>query len=313
MTDRPCLLLLDGHSLAYRAYHALPVENFATTAGQPTNVVYGFANTLANVLRDERPTHAAVAFDVSRRTFRAEAYPGYKATRSRSPEGFGEQLRILDELLAAMSVPVLRAPGYEADDVIASLAAKAEAEGLRVLVVTGDRDVLQLVSENVTVLYYYRTASEMIRYTPEAVREKYGLSPAQYADYAALRGDPSDNLPGIPGVGEKTAAKWIREFGSLDALLDRAGEVRGKAGERLRAALGTVRLNRRLTELVRDLDLPVDIADLRRRPYDLPAFTSLLDDLEFRNPSLRQRLFAADPGGGRRARTAEGESHRVVL
>lgn len=311
MTDRPCLLLLDGHSLAYRAYHALPVENFATTAGQPTNVVYGFANTLANVLRDERPTHAAVAFDVSRRTFRAEAYPGYKATRSRSPEGFGEQLRILDELLAAMSVPVLRAPGYEADDVIASLAAKAEAEGLRVLVVTGDRDVLQLVSENVTVLYYYRTASEMIRYTPEAVREKYGLSPAQYADYAALRGDPSDNLPGIPGVGEKTAAKWIREFGSLDALLDRAGEVRGKAGERLRAALGTVRLNRRLTELVRDLDLPVDIADLRRRPYDLPAFTSLLDDLEFRNPSLRQRLFAADPGGGRRARTAAGEPQRI--
>ncbi|WP_207929125.1 DNA polymerase I [Actinomadura sp. 6K520] len=299
MTDRPRLLLLDGHSLAYRAYYALPVENFTTTSGQSTNVVYGFANMLANALRDERPTHAAVAFDVSRTTFRTEAFPGYKATRSRSPEGFGDQLRILDELLAAMSVPVLRAPGYEADDVIASLTARAEAEGLDVLIITGDRDVLQLVGENVTVLYFYRTAAEMIRYTPETVRERYGLSPAQYPDFAALRGDPSDNLPGIPGIGEKTAAKWVREFGSLDALLDRADEVRGKAGERLRAALDTVRLNRRLTELVRDLDLPLGIGDLRRRPYDVSAFTSLLDELEFRNPSLRQRLFAADPGGGR--------------
>ncbi|MGP4028885.1 DNA polymerase I [Actinomadura sp. 3N407] len=299
MTDRPCLLLLDGHSLAYRAFYALPVENFSTTTGQPTNVVYGFANMLANALRDERPTHSAVAFDVSRQTFRTEAFPEYKATRSRSPEGFGSQLRILDEFLAAMNMPVLRAPGYEADDVIASLTARAEADGLQVLVITGDRDVLQLVSDNVTVLYFYRTASEMIRYTPDAVREKYGLTPAQYPDFAALRGDPSDNLPSIPGIGEKTAAKWVREFGSLDALLDRAGEVKGKAGEKLRAALDTVRLNRRLTELVRDLDLPVEIGDLRRRPYDLSAFTSLLDELEFRNASLRQRLFAADPGGGR--------------
>ncbi|TDC49755.1 DNA polymerase I [Actinomadura sp. KC345] len=299
MTDRPRLLLLDGHSLAYRAYYALPVENFSTTTGQPTNVVYGFANMLANVLRDERPTHAAVAFDVSRRTFRTEAFPEYKATRSRSPEGFGGQLEILDELLAAMSLPVLRMPGYEADDVIASLTARAEADGLQVLIVTGDRDVLQLVGDDVTVLYFYRTASEMIRYTPEAVREKYGLTPAQYPDFAALRGDPSDNLPSIPGIGEKTAAKWVREFGSLDALLDRADEVKGKAGEKLRAAADSVRLNRRLTELVRDLDLPVGIGDLRRRPYDLSAFTSLLDELEFRNASLRQRLFAADPGGGR--------------
>ncbi|GAA0564715.1 DNA polymerase I [Actinomadura livida] len=310
MTDRPRLLLLDGHSLAYRAYYALPVENFTTTSGQSTNVVYGFANMLANALRDERPTHAAVAFDVSRSTFRTEAFPEYKATRSRSPEGFGGQLRILDELLAAMSVPVLRAPGYEADDVIASLTARAGAEGLDVLIITGDRDVLQLVGDDVTVLYFYRTASEMIRYTPETVREKYGLSPAQYPDFAALRGDPSDNLPGIPGIGEKTAAKWVREFGSLDALLDRAGEVKGKAGERLRAALDTVRLNRRLTELVRDLDLPVEIGDLRRRPYDVAAFTSLLDELEFRNPSLRQRLFAADPGGGRPPETTPAAAER---
>ncbi|TYC09078.1 DNA polymerase I [Actinomadura syzygii] len=299
MTDRPRLLLLDGHSLAYRAFYALPVENFSTTAGQPTNVVYGFANMLANALRDERPTHAAVAFDVSRRTFRTEAFPEYKAGRARSPEEFGSQLGVLDRFLAAMSLPVLRAPGYEADDVIASLTVRAEAAGMSVLIVTGDRDALQLVGDHVTVLYFYRTASEMIRYTPEAVREKYGLTPAQYPDFAALRGDPSDNLPSIPGIGEKTAAKWVREFGSLDVLLDRADEVKGKAGEKLRAAADTVRLNRRLTELVRDLDLPLGLDDLRRRPYDLAAFTALLDELEFRNASLRQRLFAADPGGGR--------------
>ncbi|NVI88621.1 DNA polymerase I [Actinomadura sp. BRA 177] len=307
MTDRPCLLLLDGHSLAYRAFYALPVENFSTTAGQPTNVVYGFANMLANVLRDERPTHAAVAFDVSRRTFRTEAFPEYKATRARSPEEFGSQLGVLDRLLAAMSLPVLRAPGFEADDVIATLATAAEADGMTVLIVTGDRDVLQLVSDRVTVLYFYRTASEMIRYTPEAVQGKYGLTPEQYPDFAALRGDPSDNLPSIPGIGEKTAAKWVREFGSLDALLGRAGEVKGKAGEKLRAALDSVRLNRRLTELVRDVDLPLRPADLRRRPYDLSAFTSLLDELEFRNASLRQRLFAADPGGGRAREAARPE------
>ncbi|CNF56431.1 DNA polymerase I [Mycobacterium tuberculosis] len=310
MTDRPRLLLLDGHSLAYRAFYALPVENFSTTSGQPTNVVYGFANMLANVLRDERPTHAAVAFDVSRRTFRTEAFPEYKATRARSPEEFGSQLGVLDRLLAAMSLPVLRAPGYEADDVIATLATAAEADGMAVLVVTGDRDVLQLVSDDVTVLYFYRTAAEMIRYTPEAVRERYGLTPAQYPDFAALRGDPSDNLPSIPGIGEKTAAKWVREYGSLDALLERAGEVKGKAGEKLRAAQESVRLNRRLTELVRDVDLPVAPADLRRRPYDLPSFTALLDELEFRNASLRQRLFAVDPGGGRPAGAARPEPVR---
>ncbi|GAA2449600.1 DNA polymerase I [Actinomadura vinacea] len=298
MSDRPRLLLLDGHSLAYRAFYALPVENFSTTGGQPTNVIYGFANMLANVLRDERPTHLAVAFDVSRQTFRTEAYPEYKAGRARSPEEFNDQLEILDRLLAAMSVPTLRVPGFEADDVIATLAAAAEAGGFEVLISTGDRDVLQLVGPDVTVLYYYRTATEMVRYTPELVEEKYGLTPRQYPDFAALRGDPSDNLPGIPGIGEKTAAKWIREYGSLAALLDRAGEVKGKAGERLRGALDTVRLNRRLTELVRDVDLPVGVHDLRREPYDLAVFAALLDELEFRNPSIRQRLFAADPGGG---------------
>ncbi|GAA2612550.1 DNA polymerase I [Actinomadura fulvescens] len=308
MTDRPRLLLLDGHSLAYRAFYALPVENFTTTAGQPTNVVYGFANMMANVLRDERPTHVGVAFDVSRQTFRTEAFPDYKANRSRSPDEFHSQMKVLGELLAAMNVTTLRVPGYEADDVIATLAARAEAAGHQVLIVTGDRDVLQLVSDDVTALYFYRTAAEMIRYTPAAVEEKYGLTPRQYPDFAALRGDPSDNLPSIPGIGEKTAAKWIREFGSLAALLERADEVKGKAGDKLRDALETIRLNRRLTELVRDVELPVELDDLRRRPYDLPAFTRLLDELEFRNASLRQRLFAADPGDGKAHEGATGDT-----
>ncbi|MFD0686100.1 DNA polymerase I [Actinomadura fibrosa] len=311
MTGRSRLLLLDGHSLAYRAFYALPVENFATTSGQPTNVLYGFANMLANVLRDERPTHVAVAFDVSRRTFRTEAFPDYKAGRAKSPGEFGSQMEILDDLLAAMGIATVRVPGYEADDVIATLATAAEAAGFEVLIVTGDRDVLQLVNDDVTVLYYYRTAAEMIRYTPGRVEEKYGLTPAQYPDFAALRGDPSDNLPGIPGIGEKTAAKWIREFGSLAALLERADEVRGKAGERLREASDTVRLNRRLTELVRDLDLPVELDDLVRRPYDQAVFSRLLDELEFRNASLRKRLFEADPGSAEVERSAEVDAAPV--
>jgi DNA polymerase-1 len=300
VTDRPRLLLLDGHSMAYRAFHALPVENFSTTTGQPTNMIYGFASMLANMLRDERPTHVGVAFDVSRQTFRTDLFADYKATRSKSPAGFKSQLKILDDLLAAMGLAALRVPGYEADDVIATLATRAETEGFEVLISTGDRDVLQLVGDNVTVLYFIRGVSEATRFTPERLQERYGLTPRQYPDFAAVRGDPSDNLPSIPGIGEKTAAKWIREFGSLAALVERVDEVPGKAGDKLRAALESVKLNRRLTELVRDVRLPVAVADLRRRPYDLPAFTALLDDLEFRNPSLRERLFAADGQAVRR-------------
>ena len=300
------MLLLDGHSMAYRAFHALPVENFSTTRGQPTNMIYGFASMLANMLRDERPTHVGVAFDVSRQTFRTDLFADYKATRSKSPAEFKSQLKILDDLLAAMGLATVRVPGYEADDVIATLATTAEEQGYEVLISTGDRDVLQLVSDNITVLYYIRGVSEATRFTPERLQERYGLTPRQYPDFAALRGDPSDNLPSIPGIGEKTAARWIREFGSFAALVERAGEVPGKAGDKLRAALESVKLNRRLTELVRDVKLPVDVAGLRRRPYDLPAFTALLDDLEFRNPSLRERLFAADGGTARPAGAAPG-------
>ncbi|MEU1491077.1 DNA polymerase I [Streptomyces sp. NPDC005775] len=294
--NRPRLLLMDGHSLAYRAFFALPAENFTTGAGQPTNAVYGFASMLANTLRDEAPTHFAVAFDVSRKTWRAQEFPEYKANRSKTPDEFKGQVELIGELLDAMRADRFAVDGFEADDVIATLATQAEAAGFEVLIVTGDRDSFQLITDNVTVLYPTKGVSELTRFTPAKVEEKYGLTPQQYPDFAALRGDPSDNLPGIPGVGEKTAAKWINQFGSFDELVARAEEVKGKAGQNFRDHLDAVRLNRRLTEMVRDVELPKTPSDLERAPYDRTAVTGVLDVLEIRNPSLRERLLAVDPG-----------------
>src|SRR5215510_10781120 len=251
------LLLLDGHSLAYRAFFALPAENFSTTTGQPTNAVYGFTAMLIKLLPDEKPTHIAVAFDRGERTFRHEQYVEYKANRRETPTDFRNQLSLIFEVLDALGVPRLSVPGYEADDIIATLTTQAEQEGFDVLIVTGDRDVLQLVDERTTALMTRRGISEMTRFTPEEVTARYGLTPAQYPDYAALRGDPSDNLPSIPGVGEKTAAKWVAEYGSLAELVDRVEEVKGKAGDSLRANLANVLLNRQLTELVREVPLDV--------------------------------------------------------
>ncbi|MEV3873584.1 DNA polymerase I [Streptomyces sp. NPDC049906] len=294
--DRPRLLLMDGHSLAYRAFFALPAENFTTAAGQTTNAIYGFASMLANTLRDEAPTHFAVAFDVSRRTWRSAEYADYKANRSKTPDEFRGQVELIGELLDAMHAERFAVDGFEADDVIATLATQAEAEGFEVLIVTGDRDSFQLVSDHTTVLYPTKGVSELTRFTPEKVQEKYGLTPAQYPDFAALRGDPSDNLPGIPGVGEKTAAKWINQFGSFAELVERVDEVKGKAGQNLRDHLEAVQLNRRLTELTRDVELPRTVTDLERAPYDRKAVALVLDTLEIRNPSLRERLLAVDPG-----------------
>ncbi|WP_406345075.1 DNA polymerase I [Streptomyces sp. NBC_00648] len=296
--NRPRLLLMDGHSLAYRAFFALPAENFTTGAGQPTNAVYGFASMLANTLRDEAPTHFAVAFDVSRKTWRSEEFPEYKANRSKTPDEFKGQVELIGELLDAMNAPRFATEGFEADDIIATLATQAEAEGFEVLIVTGDRDSFQLVSPSVTVLYPTKGVSELTRFTPEKVEEKYGLTPQQYPDFAALRGDPSDNLPGIPGVGEKTAAKWINQFGSFEQLVARADEVKGKAGQNFRDHLESVSLNRRLTEMVRDVELAKTPADLERAPYDRTALIGVLDVLEIRNASLRERLLAVDPGAG---------------
>ncbi|MEU5415575.1 DNA polymerase I [Streptomyces clavifer] len=294
--NRPRLLLMDGHSLAYRAFFALPAENFTTGTGQPTNAVYGFASMLANTLRDEAPTHFAVAFDVSRKTWRSQEFPEYKANRSKTPDEFKGQVELIGELLDAMHADRFAVDGFEADDVIATLATQAEAAGFEVLIVTGDRDSFQLITDNVTVLYPTKGVSELTRFTPAKVEEKYGLTPRQYPDFAALRGDPSDNLPGIPGVGEKTAAKWINQFGSFDDLVARAEEVKGKAGQNFRDHLDAVRMNRRLTEMVRDVELPKAPQELERAPYDRTAVTGVLDVLEIRNPSLRERLMAVDPG-----------------
>ncbi|NDL55490.1 DNA polymerase I [Phytoactinopolyspora sp. XMNu-373] len=291
------MLLLDGHSLAYRAFFALPVENFSTTTGQHTNAVYGFTSMLINVLRDEAPTHVAVAFDVSRQTFRNEMYPEYKANRTSSPDEFKGQVALIKEILAALRIPAIEKEGFEADDVIATLAHHAQADGLDVLICTGDRDTFQLVNEHVTVLYPKRGVSDLSRMTPDAVQERYGLSPVQYPDFAALRGDPSDNLPNIPSVGEKTAAKWVVQFGSLEQLVERADEVKGKAGDALRAHLGQVMTNRQVTELVRDVPLEVRTDSLVRQSWDREEVHSVFDALQFRvlRDRLYQTLEAAEP------------------
>src|SRR5690242_4383216 len=288
------LLLLDGHSLAYRAFFALPPD-LATTDGQPTNAVYGFTSMLIKMLPDEQPTHVAVAFDRGEPTFRHEQYVEYKANRKETPADFRSQLPLIFEVLDALGIARLSAPGYEADDIIATLASQAVDAGLDVLIVTGDRDVLQLVSPQVTALMTRRGISEMTRFTPDEVVARYGLTPVQYPDFAALRGDPSDNLPSIPGVGEKTAAKWIAEFGSLAQLVDRVDEVKGKAGDKLREHLGDVIRNRQLTELARGVELEAAPRELVPVPWQRENIHQLFDTLQFR--VLRDRLYSTLPDG----------------
>jgi DNA polymerase-1 len=283
------LLLIDGHSVAYRAFFALPVENFSTTTGQPTNAVYGFTSMLINVLRDEAPTHLAVAFDVSRETFRSAEYPAYKANRSASPSEFKGQVSLVKEVLDALRITTVEKEGFEADDVIATLATQAASAGFDVLICSGDRDAFQLISDRVTVLYPRRGVSDLTRMTPDAVREKYGVDPERYPDLAAMVGESSDNLPGVPGVGPKTAAKWIDQFGDLDSIVEQVDEIAGKAGQALRDHLGDVVRNRRINELVRDLELPVEPTDLAMQSWDRDAVHTIFDGLEFR--VLRDRLF----------------------
>jgi DNA polymerase-1 len=284
------LMLLDGHSLAYRAFFALPVENFSTSTGQPTNAVYGFTSMLINLLRDEAPTHLAVAFDVSRHTFRTDEYADYKANRSSTPNEFKGQVSLIHEVLDALRIPVVEKEAYEADDVIATLATQAQAAGMEVLICSGDRDSFQLVSDTTTVLYPVRGVSELWRMTPEAVEQKYLVPPASYPDLAALVGESSDNLPGVPGVGPKTAAKWIAQYGGLEGIVARVDEIGGKAGASLREHLDGVLRNRRLNALVCDLDLPVTPIDLARQQWEREEVHQVFDGLEFR--VLRDRLFA---------------------
>jgi DNA polymerase-1 len=282
------LLLLDGHSLAYRAFFALPVENFSTTTGQHTNAVFGFTSMLINVLRDEQPTHIGVAFDKSRNTFRLQEYAEYKAKRNKTPDEFSSQLPLIDEVLDALKIRHLRKDGYEADDIIATLVTQALDDDFEVLVLSGDRDAFQLVTDRATVLYPMRGVSELARMTPEAVEARYGVPPARYPDLAAIVGESSDNLPGVPGVGPGFAARWLKEFDGLDNVITHADKITGKKGEALREHLGDVMRNRRLNELVRDLDLELGPADLVAQSWDRQLVHTLFDSLEFR--VLRERL-----------------------
>lgn len=276
------LLLIDGHSLAYRAFYALPVENFSTTTGQPTNAVFGFVSMLLNVCRAEAPSHIAVAFDLGRETFRLAEYSEYKAGRAKTPEEFHGQVELIKQVLEAMNIAVVTKENYEADDVLATLARQGEEAGIDTYVITGDKDSFQLAREGVTILYPKRGVSDLSRMTPAAIEEKYGVSPANYRGLAALVGEKADNLPGVPGVGDKTAAKWLAKYGDLPSVIDSAADIGGKVGGNLRDHLGDVERNYRLNRLIDDLELPVAVTDVTWSGVDRPAVNELFDQLEFR-------------------------------
>ncbi|WP_071574723.1 DNA polymerase I [Corynebacterium diphtheriae] len=306
------LMLIDGHSMAFRAFYALPAENFSTSGGQATNAVYGFLSMLSSLLVEEKPTHVAVAFDVGRQTFRTEMFPEYKAQREAAPPEFKGQVEIIKEVLETLGITTLEKENFEADDIIATLATAAGPLGFDTYIVTGDRDSFQLVNESTTVLYPMRGVSVLHRFTPEAVEEKYGLTPVQYPDFAALRGDPSDNLPNIPGVGEKTATKWIVQYGNLDSLLAHADEIKGKAGNSFRERLDQVRMNRTLTEMIKDLELPYAPDQLERKPADASAIASKFDELEF-GSNLRDRVIHAVDAQGNVSEESEEDKPEVVI
>ncbi|MFD5214832.1 DNA polymerase I [Microbacterium sp. NPDC058345] len=294
MTDsaKPTLMVVDGHSLAYRAFFALPVDNFTTRDNQHTNAIYGFLSMFVNLIKAEKPTHLAVAFDTSRHSFRTDVYAEYKATRSETPQEFRGQIPLLQDCLAAMSVPVLTKEGVEADDILATLATQGAEQGFDVLVVSGDRDTIQLVNDEITLLYpSVQGVSQLKRYDPAAVVDRYGVRPEQYPDIAALVGETSDNLPGVPKVGEKTAVKWLTQFGSLDELLARADEIKGVVGGNLREHIEDVRRNRQLNRLLRDVELPVGPGEIAVSPMDAQAVRDIFARLEFR--TLLPRVFEA--------------------
>ncbi|MCH4209185.1 DNA polymerase I [Bifidobacterium sp.] len=292
------LLVVDGHSLAFRAYFALPVDNFTTSAGQPTNAVWGFVTMLAQVIDAEKPNHLAVAFDVKGGTFRNTMLPQYKGTRDAAPEDLLTQLPLIQQLLGALGVTYIEKPGYEGDDVIGTLASMGEACGYRTLVLSGDRDAFQLVDDAITVLYPGHHFKDLKHMTPDEIVDKYHVTPGQYPDLAALRGETADNIPGVPGVGDGYAAKWINQFGSLEQILDHADEITGKKGESLRENADQVRLNRKVNALVRDLDLGVRIADCTFGQINLDKIDQLFTQLEFGTRTKRRiiKSFAAAPG-----------------
>ena len=296
-SPKPTLLLIDGHSLAFRAFYALNPDNFKTKDGQHTNAVHGFISMLLNILQAEKPTHLAVAFDLSRSSFRTEEYPEYKGTRGETPPEFIGQTELLQEALAAMNIKTITRENYEADDVLASLADQSAAKGYTVYVVSGDRDTFQLISENTTILYPVKGVMNLARMDDAAVLEKYGIHAQQYPDLAALVGETSDNLPGIPGVGPKTAAKWLQLHGDLEAVLAAAESITGKVGESLREHQDLAKRNRRLNHLVRDLDFDFQQEDLELGGVNEAAVREVFAKLEFKTLTERVlRLRGSKPG-----------------
>ena len=306
---KPTLLLIDGHSLAFRAFYALNPDNFKTKDGQHTNAVHGFISMLLNILQAEKPTHLAVAFDLSRSSFRTEEYPEYKGTRGETPPEFIGQTELLQEALAAMNIKTITRENYEADDVLASLADQSAAKGFGVYVVSGDRDTFQLISENTTILYPVKGVMNLARMDDAAVLEKYGIHARQYPDLAALVGETSDNLPGIPGVGPKTAAKWLQQYGDLQSVLDAADTITGKVGESLREHRDLAVRNRRLNHLVRDLDFDFEHSALELGGVNEDAVRNVFAKLEFKTLTERVlRLRGSKPGSPSAAQTAQAAS-----
>ena len=298
--------------MAFRAFYALPVDKFSTSGGQHTNAVYGFMSMMATLLGDEKPDSIAVAFDVGRKTFRTDMFPEYKAQRASAPEEFKGQVTIIRDILDKAGITTLSRENFEADDILATLATQAsDATGFDTLIVTGDRDYLQLVNDSTTVLYPMQGVSKLHRFTPAAVEEKYGLTPEQYPDYAALRGDSSDNLPGVPKVGEKTALKWILQYNDLENLLQNADDIKGVVGNNLRERIEQVRLNRTLTQMITDLDLEVGPQDLAFKPVETATIAELFDELEF-GVNLRDRVVDAFPNISGAAPVDEDEVKTTV-
>lgn len=297
-TQKPTLLIIDGHSLAFRAFYALPVDSFQNREGQHTNAIHGFIAMLLNLLKAEKPTHLAVAFDISRYSFRTREYPEYKGTRGETPPEFIGQIPLLEEALAAMNIPTLSKEDYEADDILATLSTRGAAQGYSVFVVSGDRDAIQMINDDVTLLYpNARGVSELKRYDRDTVFERYGIEPHQYPDIAALVGETSDNLIGIDKVGEKTAVKWITQYGSLQGVLDHADEIKGVVGEKLREQKDRAIRNRKLNHLLTDIDLPFGPGDLERKPINEAAVREVFDKLQFRTLLDRVLKQAAEEGG----------------
>lgn len=302
------LLVVDGHSLAFRAFFALPVDNFSTSSGQATNAVWGFATMLAQVIDAEKPDHLGVAFDVKGGTFRNEMLPQYKGTREAAPEELLTQLPLIQRMLTALGVTYIEKPGFEGDDVIATLATMGDKAGYHTLVLSGDRDAFQLVDDNVTVLYPGHHFKDLKHMAPQSIIDKYKVTPAQYPDLAALRGETADNIPGVPGVGDGFAAKWINQFGSLDGICEHADEIGGKKGESLRANIDQVKLNRKVNALVRDVDLGVDIEDLTFGTVDVAQIDALFKELEF-GPRTKSRVLKTFNTGAKASNTSgAGES-----